>query len=220
VEEKKVPSSSKAERQLDLDHIEDFADPLGWQRIRNIREHPEYEATSTMLRSESYERGRAEEHARSQAELTSLRKGYLDRLEVLLASMTEERRRFQEENAEELLRLGLALGEKVARALMPGNTDVLKAKVDECLERLSTKSSYEIHVNDRERDLLSELLEASDRNLSPELPYRIVGDPRLEAGDVVLESKEGRIESICSEELNRLGDTLIQLSREGNVLDE
>jgi len=220
VEEKKVPSSSKAVRQLDLDHIEDFADPLGWQRIRNIKEHPEYEFTSTLLRSEAYERGRAEELVRSQAELAALRNGYLDRLEVLLASMTEERRRFQEENAEELLRLGLALGEKVARALLPGKPEALKSKLDECLERLSTKSSYEIHVNDRERDLLAEIMEASDRELSKDLPYRIVGDARIEAGDMVLEAKEGRIESICTEELNRLGETLIQLSREGNVLDD
>ena len=173
-----------------------------------------------MLRSESYERGRAEEQARSQTELESLRNGYLDRLEVLLASMTEERRRFQEENAEELLRLGLALGEKVARALLPGNHEALRGKLEECLERLSTKSSYEIHVNDRERDLIAKMLEHSDRELSKDLPYRIVGDARIEAGDMILEAKEGRIESICSEELDRLGDTLIQISRERNALDE
>ncbi len=212
-----MPSSTKAQRQLDLDHIEDFADPLGWQRIRNIREHPEYERTSQQLRAESYERGRAEESERSRVELESLRQGYLDRLEEVLVTLREERRRFQEENAEEVLRLALALGEKLARATIPGNGEVLRAKLDECLRRLDTKSAFEIRVNDRERDLLIELMERAGRELPPEIPYRIIGDARIEAGDLVLEAQEGRVESICAEELERLGDILIQKSREGEA---
>ncbi len=150
-------------------------------------------------------------------ELESLRQGYLDRLEEVLVTLREERRRFHEENSEEILRLALALGEKLARATLPGNDEALRAKLEECLRRLDTKSAFEIRVNDRERDLLSALMDQAGREMPSEIPYRIVGDARIEPGDLVLEAQEGRLESICSEELTRLGDILIRNGREGEA---
>jgi flagellar biosynthesis/type III secretory pathway protein FliH len=216
----KVPSSTKPTLMMNIEHIEDFGDPTGWQRIRGIEEHPEFAQVSRNIRAEAYERGRDEESKRSKAELDALREGTLDRLDSLLNSLTDERLRFQEENNEELFKLSLAIGEKIAKAILPGNSDALKGKLEACLGRLGACSSYDIHVNESEKDILAGLLETSGKTLNSEGAFRILPDPRLEAGDLVLEAEAGRVESICSDELDRLGEYLIQLSREGQGGDE
>ena len=204
-----MPSSNRAGPQLDMDQIEDFADPLGWQRIRNITEHPEYAAHSEMLRTRAYEAGREEEAERSRRELEALKTETLDRLDILLQKLAGERVEFQKENAEEILRLSMAIARRVTRATLPGNREALGEILAACLTRLEAKSSFEILVNPEEVAMIDSLIREGLASKGGKGSYSIVADPRLEPGDLVLEAREGRIEAICTEELDRLESHLI-----------
>jgi len=210
-----VPSSNKVLPELKLDQIEDFGDPFSWHWVNGIREHPEYKRQIDAMRRESYEKGRAEEAQRSRTELESLKGDVLRRLEDLLDRMGEERRRFHEENAEETIRLAMAVAGRILRATLPREPDGLRPRFEACLGRLAGKAAYEIRINPEDEAILRRLMDELGREGHMERSYRILPDARLEPGDLVLESPEGAVEAILEDELRRMEEHLIEGERAG-----
>jgi len=194
----------------DLD-LEDFAlGELAGQR-EALRHQPGYAILREEIWREGFESGLAQARQEGEAERQKLIADGLGRLQALLADLGAARAGFHAQNEQEIARLAMALARRILRAESGVDPAILMERLKDCLRHLEKESSYLIKVQPDRVAALSALIRESGEDPLGGLPYRIVGDPRLPAGSLVLEGESARVESICEDELARLEAHVLEL---------
>jgi len=199
--------------------LEDFALSGIEAQLEALSYQPGYDVLRERIWREGHAAGEKEAHEAAEQKRKELASGPLLRIEALLKNLAEERERFMESNAEELLQLALALARRVVRVECLENPEVLTERLRACLRQLELESSYLIRIHPEQLEAMEALLEVSGMSLFGETPHRVMGDRRVPAGSLILEGNGSRLESICQDELERLEQHLLQLYREGETPD-
>jgi len=198
--------------------LEDFA--LGGMeaRLAALVKQPGYELLAEQIRSEAHAAGRAEAGAEAEAAREALVAGALAELAAVLGELRAAREQFQRENSAELIRLAAALARRVLRGEPSAAPELLAQRAASCLELLEGDSAYSLRVNPATAVNLAELLQDGGSDPFAGTPWRVLPDPQIPAGGLILEGDDTRIESICEEELARFEAEL--LARNGRKGEE
>jgi flagellar assembly protein FliH len=203
-----------------MPELEDFS-LVGLEALaQHLAREPGYKDLRERIWQEGREAGREEAAQAAATERQSLVADTVNKVEELLAGLAEERSRFLELNAGEIVQLALALARRVMRVQVRVDAAVLEEKLRVCLHQLDRDSSYLIRVNPDQLRSLELLLARAGRDLFGETPFRMLGDRRVPAGGIILEGDRARLESICEDELERLEEHLQHLIHEGGLDDE
>ena len=134
----------------------------------------------------------------------------LDKWNDALAEAWSRRDAFLLRNEAELVRLAVAIAEKVVRRSVEADSDVVVQAVKEALKSVRGEKRITIKVNPSEEDVLREQV-SSLRLLGSEVgDLVIVGNPAIAAGGCIVESELGVIDAQIDTQLASIEKALMR----------
>lgn len=190
-------------------YLENFAQRGVEAEIQHLEQQPGFDAVKRRFFEEGHRAGKLEAAAAFAAERQVLVAGPLAALEQLIAGLAKERSEFYVQNERELIGLATAIARRILRVELRGGSRRLTAVLAELCQAMSKESAYLVRVNADEIASVEQLLQQEGRSVFGDTPFQIKPDPRLPVGTVALEGCNSRLESIWSEELNRIEEMLL-----------
>lgn len=134
----------------------------------------------------------------------------------LIESIRAERGRVITEAEPELVRLAMAIAERIVHTEVANNTDVVVENVRNALTRLVMRENVTLRVNPADHEMIRQyrdaLISASDV-----AHMRVVEDQRVDRGGVIIETDAGTIDAKISTQLREAKRAI--LSEEAIALD-
>lgn len=160
------------------------------------------------LRAQAREQGAAEAHTETATE----RERLAAELQAAYAELNAERERFMREAEPEMLKLSLAVAEKVIGREVSTHPEIVLDLIRRSLKRLKDKSELRVRVNPDDlqavREARADLLAAVDGIEKLEL----ADDRRVGRGGCVIESPNGAIDARISTQLHELERSIAQVT--------
>lgn len=150
---------------------------------------------------QGFEEGRQEGLAAARAEAEAI----LAEARQVRESAENERMRRLEELEPEIVRLSMAVAERIIRHKIAGDEDVALRALKEILPRLDSEGEITIHLNPADLPLPQEDLAVIARGA------RVVvrEEPGIEPGGCIVEALNGRADARISTQLAEIGDALL-----------
>ncbi len=182
--------------------------PAGLYAFRAGSNDPEAEREREKLRriaAEAYSRGidKGREEARVWKE-----KALVDVASVL-RGIREAEDKFRSVQERELLRLSVAIAEKVIKSEISADVvGCLKNQIDCCIKQIEREVPVQIRLNPKDSAIVEELLENDDGSLKLLKEIRILEDRRVGRGGCIIETERGALNAVISSQLELLSGVL------------
>lgn len=164
----------------------------------------ELEQTLTKTEAAAYARGRREAEAEAQQRYSAAMQSTTDRLAQSVKQLTDVRPRLCKEAEADLLRLALAIAQRILHRELNIDPMALQALVRLSLERLGRQEEIRVRVSANLADAVRTILaKLSSR------PITVAPDPALEAGSLIFETSRGQLDASLHSQLDEIERGLI-----------
>ncbi len=167
--------------------------------------------------AEGQERGFAEGRAEGeQLGREGMIRQYTTELEALaaswaaaLAELESGREEMLDGAREDIVRLALTIGERIARRVIELDPAVVKDQVADVLGLVNQPSGVTLSINPADRTLVESVLPTLCEKLGSSAHVDLRDDPEVERGGCVLTTGKGRIDATISTQIDRIATALL-----------
>lgn len=154
------------------------------------------------------------------------RQAGLDEAEVQLGTLTQSlaaacteisslRKKMLERSREDMLRLVLAIAERVVLAELSSHKEVINRTVQQAIQAAVSAEEFHIKINPADLEQVQEHKPLFIASLSGLSNIEFVPDPTVTAGGCMLESPMGRVDATIESQLDEIASSLREALEEG-----
>lgn len=150
--------------------------------------------------------GRQEGALKAAEEFGALNTPAAEMLAAALKLLDQKRLALLDEAQQDLLRLAVAIGEKLARRSFDFDPSRIAAQVRAAIDLVAERSAIDLFVNDADLQCVRELLGDITRGYLDLKQVRVHADPAMGRGDVRVTTSRGKVEiglDRCAQEIAR-----------------
>jgi len=162
------------------------------------------EQTIAETETEAYSRGRREAEAEAQRRYAAAMQSTAERLAQTVKQLGDVRPRLCKEAEMDLLRLAMAIAERILHRQLTVDTTALEALVRVALERVGRQEQIRVRVS----AALAETVRGILGKISSR-PVEVSADGNLEAGGLIFETSRGLIDASIYSQLDEIERGLI-----------
>jgi flagellar biosynthesis/type III secretory pathway protein FliH len=152
----------------------------------------------------AYARGRRDAESEAQQRFSATIQNTAERLAQSVKQLADLRPRLCKEAEADLLRLGMAIAQRVLHRQLNIDSTALEALVKVSLDRLGRQEQIRVRVHPGLRDSLHAILaKLSSR------PIEVAADSNLEAGGLIFETNRGQLDASIHSQLDEIERGLI-----------
>jgi flagellar assembly protein FliH len=161
---------------------------------------------------EAYQRGLKEGLANAQRLADAKCAAFVKSLSAAIESIRRERESLSQAAEEEAVRLALAIASKIIRRECRTSPEAVRQVAHEALQRVPVRDVISIRVNPADKEELEQRWLAT----LPEDGHKIdiVGDPAIDRGGCLVETKLGTIDGTLESQWREIADSLLKESDE------
>ena len=152
----------------------------------------------------AYARGRREAEAEAQQRYSASMQATAEKLAQAVKQLADIRPRLAKEAEADLLRLSLAIAQRILHRQLNVDPTALEALVKVCLERLGRQDQIRARVSAS----LKETVRGALAKLSSR-PIEVAADSNLEAGSLIFETSRGQLDASIHSQLDEIERGLI-----------
>ncbi|OQX84929.1 MAG: hypothetical protein B6D63_03525 [Candidatus Latescibacteria bacterium 4484_7] len=109
----------------------------------------------------------------------------------------------------ELLKLSIAIAEKVVKSKIEDNVvECLKNQIESCLRQVGKEVPVQLRLNPEDVAAVRELLEDSESPFPMLNEVRLVEDRRVDRGGCILESEKGALRATINEQIEKISQVI------------
>jgi flagellar biosynthesis/type III secretory pathway protein FliH len=162
------------------------------------------EQTIAATEAAAYARGRREAEAEAQQRFSATMQTTAERLAQSVKQLADLRPRLCKEAEADLLRLGMAIAQRILHRQLNIDPTALEALVKVSLDRLGRQEQIRVRVSPSLQGIVSAVLgKLSSR------PIEVAADSNLEAGGLIFETPRGQLDASIHSQLDEIERGLI-----------
>ncbi len=135
-------------------------------------------------------------------------------LTSIAESLAAERDRWMIGRETDLIRMSVAIAEKIVRHKLEVDPDGARDLIIEAVHQVSGSGRLELRLNPGDLERLGTDAEAVIRSISCVGDVELIADPSISSGGCVIETQHGVVDATLEAKLERIASELIQISDE------
>lgn len=156
-------------------------------------------------RAEGLEQGRAEARTEAAEAFAAVEAAFTRALD----SFEADRRRLREQAREDVLRLALAIGGRVALRLPEIDPAVAADQVAEAIRLVGTATRLEVRIHPGDRPAVADALPGLLARFEASVDAALVDDPAVDRGGAIVRTPEGSVDARVRVQIDRIARALL-----------